>query len=136
MIEMCGGASGEKTKTMKFLPILQADDYKRRQMTEITSKRRKVAKALTMGLCGMLECANNYSHKYRTKMCDQCNETDDESHRINYCKKWEKVNLYRSSLKIDFSRILSQEPDTLDRLGHVIERIWDLENGKNVMRNT
>ena len=136
MIDLCGGAKGEKTKTKKFLPRLQTGDYKRRQMTEITSKQRRIAKALTMGLCGMLECANNYAHKYGTKMCEQCNQIDDESHRINYCIKWRRINLYESSLKIDFSKILSQESETLDRLGHVIERIWDLENGKNAMRNS
>ena len=134
MIDMCGGASGTKTKAKKLLPLLQAETYKRRQMTEITSKPRKIAKALTMGLCGMLECAYNYSHKYRTKMCDACKEVDDESHRINYCLKWRNVNLYDCSLKIDFSMIVSNQPETLDRLGFVIQKIWDLDNGKNIMR--
>ena len=85
-----------------------------------------------MGVCGMLDCANNYG----TKICDQCNQVDDESHRIKYCKKWKNVNLHGSSLKIDFSRIISRDPETLERLGCVIEKIWDLENGKNVMRDS
>ena len=134
LIDMCRGANGEKTKTKKFLPLLEAQDYKRRPMTEILDKQRRIAKALIMGLCGMLDCANNYAHKYGTKVCDVCQQLDDESHRINHCKKWRTTNLYDSSLKVDFSKIVSRDPETLGRLGHVIVKIWDLENGKNTMR--
>ena len=135
IIDMCGGTSGTKTKTKKLLPLLEAESYKRQPMTEITGKRRRMAKALTMGLCGMLDCANNYAHKYGTKMCNLCNQVDDESHRINYCEKWRNTNLCGSPLKINFSKIVSRDPETLERLGYVIEKIWDLENGKNTMRH-
>ena len=65
-----------------------------------------------------------------------CNVLDDESHRINDCKKRDGINVANSREKIMFGDIYL---DDYERCLKVVERVllmWDLENGKNEMRSS
>ena len=88
-----------------------------------------------MGMTGMLDCAGNYEHKYRTKLCNTCKVLDDESHRINNCSRFKESNLYSSQVKFDFDHIYSEDDEKLDRAAQVIMELWDIVNGRNSMQN-
>ena len=103
-------------------------------MTNILNRSKMGAKAIIMGMSGMLDCANNYHFKYKSKTCNECKEIDDESHRINYCKKYAYINLFESDLKFDFCNIYSEEKEEVDKVEYVIRHLWDLSNGKNQMK--
>ena len=103
-------------------------------MANVIGRSKAGAKAIIMGMSGMLDCASNYHYKYKRKTCDTCGELDTESHRINYCKKFDQNNLYWSQLKFDFQNIYSDNRDDVDKAEFVIKQLWDLSNGKNQMR--
>ena len=97
------GSQGEKTKTKFIKNIIENNAYERKPMAHIMEGRSKTgARALIMGISGMLDCANNFHFKYERRNCNDCGVIDDESHRINYCKKYEAYNLYHSHTKYDF----------------------------------
>jgi hypothetical protein len=90
-----------------------------------------ITRGVIMSRYGMLECAANYEMKYGTKECRDCGIIDDESHRINYCKKEEATGLCRSDVKVDFEMVYS---DDMKECIVIVERIllmWDLSNDKN-----
>ena len=82
----------------------------------------------------MLQCANNFSTKYKTKMCNDCGVTDDESHRINDCVKWEGINLKGAGYRINFDDIYTDDAEKCQIVLGQIIGMWDLINGKNEMR--
>ena len=87
-----------------------------------------------MGRYGKLQCAANLGMGYGTKECSECGVTDNEDHRINQCVQWCDVNLSGAVEKMNFMDISSE--DRVKSL-KIIERVlmmWDLGNGKNVMR--
>ena len=65
-----------------------------------------------MSMFGMLDCANNFKNGNGGELCSVCNVTDDENHRINFCSKFQNVNLYNSPMKFDFRSIYSMNHDT------------------------
>ena len=77
------------------------------------------AKAIIMGVSGMLDCANNYQFEYKSKTCNMCKEIDD---------------LFESEHKFDFSNIYSEEKEEVDKVEFVIHHLWDISNGKNQMK--
>ena len=128
------GQVKEKTKTKSLLKIIDDSSYIRRPI-EHMDKDVLVARALIMGRFGMLQCGANFEMSYGGKECKECKVTDDECHRINSCKKFESVNLCKSAEKLNYDLIYSDE---ISECMKVVERIlmmWDLVNGKNVMRD-
>ena len=80
----------------------------------------------------MLQCGANFERSYGGKKCKECGVVDDENHRMNYCSKYETINLYNCTGKLNFELIYSE-----DKCMQVVERVlmmWDLANGKNAMR--
>ena len=82
----------------------------------------------------MLQCANNFSTKFGSKQCKQCNVIDDETHRMNDCPKWECINLLNSQDKVEFTDIYSDNYEMCHKVVKQIVSMWDLANGKNEMR--
>ena len=80
------------------------------------------------GLCKKFKNGNG------GELCSMCNVTDDENHRINFCSKFQNMNLYNSPIKFDFRSIYSMNHDTIDRAVDFVRSLWDLKNGKNEMR--
>ena len=66
--------------------------------------------------------------------CHKCGAIDDEAHRINYCRVWSDRNLSRSDNKVDFKQIYSENRVESMKIVEVILSLWDLGNGRNVMR--
>ena len=123
-----------KTKTKSIIPFLEDSEYVRKPQSFMKENNKLIARAYIMGRYGMLQCAANYSMGYGSKLCKECGVTDDEDHRINHCKLWSDINLSTSSVKLNFDDIYSN--DRTKSLV-VIERVllmWDLGNGKNIMR--
>ena len=87
-----------------------------------------------MGRYGMLKCASNFSNGHGTKICEACNTIDDEDHRINHCTKWRNTNLYTSTEEIDYGDIYSEDTDKCFTILEIILSLWEMENGKNEMR--
>ena len=110
----CSGAQGEKTKTKFFHNMLNDDNYRRNPSPSIINRTNLGARTIIMAMSGMLDCRNNYHFKYGTKLCDLCRTTDDETHRINYCRKFENVNLYHSDLKFEFKSIYSKDQEVVN----------------------
>ena len=88
-------------------------------------------RALLMGRYGMLACKANFSCGTNNK---NCQTVDDENHRINFCPKYENINLYHSNVKLDYNLIYADKISVSLKIVDMILRIWDLGNGKNVMR--
>ena len=89
-----------------------------------------------MGRYGMLQCAANFSCGYKGKNCHECGVIDDENHRVNYCKRWSDRNLSGSDEKLDFVLIYSENHQESMKIIELILSLWDLGNGRNVMRET
>ena len=130
---------GEKTlkkKTVFVLDTIDSSNFKLGPDPFILCHNYILhTRALIMGRFGMLKCASNYHNGFGTKICDECKVKDDEAHRINYCKKWQSINLYAVDDKIDYNDIYSGNTDKCFAVVQIILALWDLENGKNEMRH-
>ena len=129
------GETKLKTKTTFVSESLQNPAYQRKLDSFLTQFQSILyTRALIMGRYGMLQCANNFSNGYGGKLCKKCDEIDDEAHRINSCITWRSINLYDKEEKILFSDIFSEENEKCYEIVKIILSMWDLENGKNEMR--
>ena len=125
----------QKTKTKYLEEVLNDKNYKREPSPLIHQNQKLITtRALIMGRAGMLQCANNFYTKYKTKNCNDCGVIDDESHRINDCTRWRAINLKESHEKIIFDDIYTGDADKCQAVLAKIIGIWDLANGKNEMR--
>ena len=128
------GPQGERTKIKFIHDIIEKQTYKREPMACVIKRSKIGAKTLIMGMSGMLDCPANFHFKYKRKTCDVCSVLHDDSHRINYCKKFSYMNLNESELKFDFQKIYSKDRCDVDKAEYVIRQLWDLSNGKNQMK--
>ena len=69
-------------------------------------------------------------------MCKECGVIDDVNHRMNYCKRWQRVNLYNEVNKISINNIYSDNEEEVMTIVKMILSMWDLGNGKNEMRSS
>ena len=132
--EGLNGPHGKKQKTAFLRDLIHEQHYSRRPIENVVNRSKTGVRAVIMGMSGMLDCANNFHFKYKRKSCDVCKVIDDESHRINHCKKFAHINLYNSELKFDFQTIYSDKRSDVDKVEYVIRQLWDLSNGKNSMK--
>ena len=129
------GEVKQKTKTKCIDAIINDDHYKRKPDEFLVGHTPLIhAKAYIMGKYGMLDCANNYANMHGGKQCRQCEAIDNESHRINDCKRYENINRRTSAEKINFDDIYSDDIDKVRNVVRCILSMWDLERGKNVIR--
>ena len=132
--EMCSGAKGVKSKTRFVINALESDTYERRPLFHVLNRGSLQARALIMGMFGMLQCAKNFKSGNGGGECRVCRVLDDENHRINYCYKFKDFNLYLSPIKYDFNCIFSNDEDMVSRTIEVILEVWNLKNNRNEMR--
>ena len=125
-----------RTKTLRIAQKLEKEDFKH-ESTEnsLFELPRHSVSIILMARYGMLDCAVNYHGKYGTKMCTLCKVIDDENHRINYCKKWQNVNLYKTDYILNFDTVFSDNIEEIRQISNCLGSIWNLENGKNEMRS-
>ena len=124
-----------KTKTQSVIKDINKPEYKREPLEFMRVNNSLLSRAFIMGRYGMLNCATNFKTREGRSTCIDCNDLDDENHRINYCKKWQNVNLFKGDLKVCFDDIYS---DNIEKCLMIVENIllvWDLSNGKNAIRD-
>ena len=85
-----------------------------------------------MARYGLLECGRNFKGTH-SETCDQCNCIDDENHRINYCPKWNMVNMCDSPNKITFTDIYSNDIEKIRHVTACIENIWNTCTAQGMM---
>ena len=129
------GETKTKTKTKFVDETLQGQNHQR-VIDPFLNQYQSIihARSLIMGRYGMLQCAQNFSNGYGSKLCSKCKVVDDESHRINWCDRWRSINLCDSETKLNYSDIFSDDIKKCMKVVETIISIWDLENGKNEMR--
>ena len=74
----------------------------------------------------MLECGKNFKGSIK-ETCAYCNETDDENHRLNFCKQFRDINLYNNNCKVNYDDIYSSDIDVVKKLITQIEKVWNVK---------
>jgi hypothetical protein len=137
MLEECYssrfGNLQEKTKTKCMIEHIENANYSRTRDYGVLRMTRLKARAIIMARYGMLDFASNFENKYGKKNCDECGAIDDESHRINHCKKWQEINYHNVTEKVNIELVHSVKKSELECISDVILSIWDLKNGNNAM---
>ena len=128
------GPNGEKTKTAFIRYFLEKESYSWQPIKNVVNRSKLGARAVIMGMSGMLDCAKNFHLKYKRKICEICKVIDDASHRINHCGKFNDVNPFNSKHKFDFQSIYPDNKCDVVKAEYIIRQLWDLSNGKNQMK--
>ena len=121
-----------KTKTAHIVPSLSCDTYERKLRDDIIQCTKYETKAIIIARFGMLECGRNYKGSI-PETCAQCNQIDDENHRLNYCIRFRETNLYDTDEKVDFSEIFSTDINTVRNILPKIEGVWNIKNAHGTM---
>ena len=130
-----GAEKSLKTKSRTIHEIVNNGQYEREPIKCIVSLDKLKAKAIVMARYGMLDCGTNYRMKYGQTKCKECKMEDDEQHRINDCTKYRDINNCDNPVKFHFGGVYANDRDTVNQSAEGILKIWDLENGKNVIRS-
>ena len=128
LIEECHKKEGDeqvpKTKTKHILDTINNETYCRTIQRELVECNKQETKTLIIARFKMLECGRNYKGTIK-EICDECKIVDDENHRINHCPKYNNFNRYNDDIKCNFSDVYSTDLQTLKRIIHEIERVWN-----------
>ena len=127
------GVQTEKTKTKSILPLLNDPNYRREPRPEITNATKHETKTITTTRYRMLECGKNFKGSLK-ELCNQCNDTDDENHRLNHCIKWRGTNLYNECDKIDIDLIHSNDINVLRHVISKIGNVWNTKTAHGTMK--
>ena len=121
-----------KTKTASIVDLIEKPDYQRKPLPEIMKCSKVESKAIIMGRFGMLECGKNYKGT-KSETSNDCNELDDENHRLNYCSKYRDINFFNHTLKIDFRDIYSNDELVLRKIVDGIKKVWNVHNANGTL---
>ncbi len=58
---------------------------------------------------------------------------DDETHRMNYCEKYQETNFFHSQEKVDFNMIFSSDINDLRNIIPKISQVWNTKNAHGTM---
>ena len=83
---------------------IEKNEYKRQMMQPLDKFTKAETKLLIIARFGMLECGTNFKGTL-PELCPLCNQTDNESHRLNFCERWHQTNLFASQEKVKFDPI-------------------------------
>ena len=126
------GTQVAKTKTKSIINDIFKHEYKREPNKELLNRTKHDAKTIIIARYGMLECGTNFKGTMR-ESCSICNVLDDESHRLNFCKKYRTINFYECDEKVDFNEIYSTDQLILRKLLPKIEKVWNTRNANGSM---
>ena len=136
LLESCfkieNGEKKMKTKTASIPEQLNKEKYSRKPSEEILNCNRTDAKVIILARYGMLECGKNYRGSLPLT-CAECDEGDDENHRMNYCTRWKKLNLHDENEKIDFQDIHSHDQEKIMRVVLRIKDVWNVRTANGTM---
>ena len=67
-------------------------------------------------------------------LCMECQERDNENHRLNYCPKWQDMNFVHSDIKVNFADVFSDNKEKLSPIVSHIQKVWELRLGNGSMK--
>ena len=120
------GEKVPKTKTKHIIQRLDSHAYQRAPTSELLHCTRQETKTIMIARFGMLECGKNFKGSIN-ETCLSCNKFDDESHRLNYCEKFQESNLFGSDNKVNFNDIYSDNIDVIKSVITHIEKLWNVK---------
>ena len=127
LIENCTSLNGQDvkihTKTKHIYEKLTNDRYKGTPIDALVQGNKQRTRTVFLAQNGMLECGRNMKGTI-LETCSECNETDDEQHRLTTCKKWSDLNSNHGS-DVNFNDIYSEDKETLDRIVAKICMVWE-----------
>ena len=126
------GVNTVKTKTAYIFDMLRNPEYIHGPRKELLSLTKAETRVVMMARNGMLLCGSNFKGTMREE-CNECKVKDNESHRLNWCKKWQEKNKYGSEEKVSFENIYSSDVNILRETIQEIMKVWDLRYGSNKM---
>ena len=122
-----------KTKTAYIHEKMKHNTYICEPLAEILPLSKVNTKTIVLSRSGMLVCGTNFKATTPT-ICMECQESDNENHRLNYCRKWQDTNLARSNVKVDFSDVFSDNREKLSPIIRHIQTVWELRLGNGSMK--
>ena len=122
-----------KSKTAMIVEKIEKTSYKREPLKELSFLTKLETKTLIIARFRMLECGKNYKGTMNA-ICDICNCTDDEEHRLNDCLKYRDTNYYDCPDKIAFKTIFSECSEEVSGISVRIRRVWNTTKGQGTMR--
>ena len=131
--KLVNGISVLKPKTKTIPHQLARGNYQRQPSKEILNLTKHETKTVLIARYGMLECGQNFKGTLK-EICDQCHCLDDENHRLNFCLKWQRINLHNSNIKANFDDIFSDNVDVLRNVISIIEKVWNTKNAHGTMK--
>ena len=127
LIENCTSLNGQDvkihTKTKHIYEKLTNNRYRGTPIETLVQGNKQKARTIFLAQNGMLECGRNMKGTI-PEICPECNETDDEQHRLSSCKKWSNLNSSHDT-NVHFHDIYSEDEDTLNRVLSEISKIWE-----------
>ena len=106
--------------------------YTRAPVPEILLCNKQETKTIMIARFGMLQCGKNFKNSI-SEMCKECNEADDENHRLNNCVTYKSLNLYDTYPKVEFSDIFSNDINILRAVIQQIEKVWNVKTAHGSM---
>ena len=122
-----------KTKTKHIIKHIESYEYQRAPLSEILYCTRQQTKTIMIARYGMLECGKNFKGSLR-ETCTHCKELDDENHRLNYCEKFQDINLYNSTCKVNFDDVFSSDEQIIKSVITHIEKVWNVKTAHGCMQ--
>ena len=118
LIENCTSLNGQDVKihkkTKHIYEKLTNDRYKGTPIDALVQANKQRTRTVFLAQNGMLECGRNMKGTI-LETCSECNETDDEQHRLTTCKKWSNLNSNHDT-SIHFHDIYSEDAERLNRI--------------------
>ena len=93
---------------------------------------KKETKTVMTARYGMLECGKNFKGTVEIE-CQMCGVTDDESHRLHTCTRWEGINLVGKDEQVEFQDVYSNDINTLRKIMPHIQTLWNVKNAHGTM---
>ena len=124
-----------KTKTAYVHDKLKHNTYTCEPLAEILSLSKVDTKTIVLSRSGMLVCGINFKAT-TPAICMECQESDNENHRLNYCQKWQDTNFVHCDTKVDFTDVFSDSKEKLSPIVRCIQKVWELRLGNGSMKKT
>ena len=127
MIENCTSTNGQEikihTKTKHIHEKLTNNIYSGAPIETLVNGNKLKARTIFLAQNGMLECRRNMKGTI-PENCPECNEIDDEQHRLSICKKWSNLNSNHDT-DVHFHDVYSENGETLNCILEKINVVWE-----------
>ena len=117
------------TKTKHIHDTLISCKYSAKPLDCIIGANKQRTRTIFLSQNCMLECGKNMKGTI-SEICKDCQILDDESHRLNNCKKWAVRDSNRGNL--NFQDVYDDNIDVVNNIVDEIEKVWETKfaNGR------